>query len=398
MCLKNKKVLFITPLFPPHIFSGASLQAVTLAKGLKRKGWEVRFVALVERGDYKSCCQYMYDGFLVYGLPIKNIENFLEGGVGIKQLTSVLTRLFWILLKHHKKYKVIHCHTLSFPFTGISILGKLLGKRTLGKVTMSNDLDSSNVGKITGIVNRYFYLSFDCLVAISHEIEQKLLQQGVGEEKILRIPNTVDSSVFFPVTVSEKENLRRKLGLPRGIIALFSGGIIRRKGVDTLIDVWIRSFQYSQNYTLVLAGPLSPQHGIEDSYFKSIYQKIEKNNMKDRIIFTNKIENIEEYMQAADFFVFPSLLEGMPNVILETMACGTPAISFAVSGVRDIIDHRENGIIIPAGRTDLFQKAMNEISLNSDLRKIFSEKSVKKIREHFEINVIVERYIDYYQR
>ena len=71
-----------------------------------------------------------------------------------------------------------------------------------------------------------------------------------------------------------------------------------------------------------------------------------KKILKDKILFTGPVNNVNKYLQASDIFLFNSKQEGLPNSLLEAMACGLPVITTIMNGAAEIIEGGKNGYVM----------------------------------------------------
>ena len=97
---------------------------------------------------------------------------------------------------------------------------------------------------------------------------------------------------------------------------------------------------------------------------------------------------------AADLVVFPTLADNLPNVLIESLACGTPCVSYSVGGVGEIIDHMETGYL--AQYRDVQDLAAGILLLLTDerLRSRMSERAIQMAAERFDVQLQARRYID----
>lgn len=142
------------------------------------------------------------------------------------------------------------------------------------------------------------------------------------------IQNGVDTSKYFPLDKTKKEQLRKKLGLPlNSFICMTSGGLIQRKNTGNLMKGFVKAELVDS--ILLLAGD-----GPEMTSLKELA------NNNNSIKFLKSVPNVNEYLQAVDLFISASFAEGLPNSVLEAMACRLPLI------LSDIQPHKE---LIPSG-------------------------------------------------
>lgn len=115
----------------------------------------------------------------------------------------------------------------------------------------------------------------------------------------------------------------------------------------------------------------------------------------------NYLGNIQENLlpslySAADVMVVPSLQENLSNAIMESLACGTPVIAFAIGGNEDLIDHKLNGYLAePFSSADLAE-GISWI-LNSADPEVLAQNAREKVLRCFDSKVVAKQYIELYK-
>jgi glycosyltransferase involved in cell wall biosynthesis len=163
-------------------------------------------------------------------------------------------------------------------------------------------------------------------IAVSAALKEAMVACGMAETRITVLRNGVDLARFRPL---DRMALRRQLGLDRPTL-LSAGNLIELKGHHLVIE----ALRALPNWRLVIAGkgPLGAE----------LERQVAQRGLTDRVRFTGPLsqQHLIEYYNAADALVLASSREGMPNVVLEAMACGLPVIAAAVGGVPEILDAR----------------------------------------------------------
>ena len=188
------------------------------------------------------------------------------------------------------------------------------------------------------------------VISVSGRLAVEAGKLGVSPNRLKIIPNGVDREMFHP---RDKQVCRKELGLPKeGRIIVTVAHLGHRKGHHEVIralaglpnDVW-----------LVIVGG-SAQGGTPEI----IRSVAEKAGVKERLILTGPqpYQNIPLYFNAADISVLASYREGCPNVVLESLACGTPVVASDVGAVPDILREPEVGRIVPPMQTEPLQYAL----------------------------------------
>ncbi len=99
-----------------------------------------------------------------------------------------------------------------------------------------------------------------------------------------------------------------------------------------------------------------------------------------------------------DLLVYPSFSEGLPRTLVEAALCETPIIATDIPGCRDIIQHRENGLLIPPRDSLALADAIEELLSEKELRIRFGRSARESALKHFEHNVIAEKTLAVYER
>lgn len=158
------------------------------------------------------------------------------------------------------------------------------------------------------------------------------------------------------------------------------------KQFDKLIEVYANSELPLNNIKLIFLGDGSNKEKYELQVFN--------NNLKGMIYFKGKVDNPFMYMKNAKFLLLSSKNEGFPNVILETLACGTPVVSFdCESGPNEIIINRENGLLVENQNFEAFKISINEMALNEELYNNCKANSKASVQQ-FSIDMIGRQWLE----
>ena len=201
------------------------------------------------------------------------------------------------------------------------------------------------------------------VIAISQNVKEDLTREfGIPDERIVVIPNGVDTERFHPLNrVVYRHQVRRDLGLEdEDIVALFVGNSWQRKGLQLAIDA-LRSIP-NPKLKLLVVGAGDPLLYCSPK---------ELSDPDRRVVFLSRMEpQIERYYAAADLLLFPTLYEPFGLVVLEALASGLPVVVSATAGVAEHITDRETGLLLsnPGDASEI--RAKLELLLeDSDLRE-----------------------------
>lgn len=180
----------------------------------------------------------------------------------------------------------------------------------------------------------------DKVVPVSQNIADTLVADGLPESKIEVIPRGVDRKLFSP---GDQDEARRRLGIPANVRLLVAvGRLVPVKGFDILVDACRVARERFPNLMCVIlgSGPLQ----------STLQAQVREADLEDtvQLLGAKKQAELADWYRAADLTVLSSHSEGIPNVLLESLSCGTPFVSTRVGGIPDIADERFH-TLVPAG-------------------------------------------------
>ncbi|MBN1766751.1 MAG: glycosyltransferase family 4 protein, partial [Sedimentisphaerales bacterium] len=309
-------------------------------------------------------------------------------------------RVLNFLLAGRNTYDIIHAHGI-FPYTYSGIISaRLHSKKILAKMITYGADDPQSIARRTfGGLQLNLVSRLDRIISISSELSVSFRQSGLPGEKLIEIPNGVDTTIFRPLAREEKNNLRQQLNLPQHqTIFSFMGVVNRRKGIDVLIDAWRKIITRIPGLKLVIVGPLSRKENCnaDEEYVQELQHEISTNRLEDTITLTGFVENAADYIKASDIYIFPSRREGLPNSLLEAMSCGLCCIASDLPCVRDIITDGRDGSIFPSGAVEQLAVRMMELARQSDIRETIGQNARQTIEKRFSLDTIADRYVHLY--
>jgi len=386
------RVCVVSPLYHPNL-GGLGRQAQLLTERLRKAG--VVLFVIARKMTVDDGVSFSSDVEVIRVPSLFPQWHILEE-ISLKNV--MISTVFSIgcilaLVRHRKRYDIVHFHGASLPlFFALPFL-KWMGKKVVAKVAAANL--GTEAGSLSG---RYWFLGAllarlmrraDAFVAISEEIREGLIRDGVSPERIHRIDNFIDTSLFFPPGPEEKDHLLDELGYRGKLLVLYSGRLVPRKGVEYLLKAWKEITVEHPDARLLLLG--------DGPLLGSLAEMAEHLEISDTVRFAGRIGDVPRYLRAADLFVLPSMQEGMPNSLLEAMACGLPAVATRIGGVVDVVGERGCAWLVEPGRWESLREGMGKMLSEKDLRNRISAAALDTIRENYSLESRVSRYLDLYQ-
>jgi glycosyltransferase involved in cell wall biosynthesis len=232
------------------------------------------------------------------------------------------------------------------------------------------------------------------VVAISEAISREAVSAGFPAGKVHRIPHGIDMSEYAPVSAGQKAAQRGVLGLPTDkTLVTYTGRLIEGKGLETLFAA-MEALADVPELHLVLVGSGSGQViSIEDQ----LRRLAERAELRGRVTFTGRVDNVAAYLQASDLFVFPTLDEALGMSAVEAQACGLPGVASRTGGVPDIVEDGVTGILVPPGDEGALASGIRSLLADKGLRQRFAAAARARAEERFALPTSVGRYADLFR-
>ncbi len=177
------------------------------------------------------------------------------------------------------------------------------------------------------------------VIANSQQVRDEVTRHyGVDLARIRVIYNGLDRARFYPLEPEARLALRHSLGTPPAReVVLFMGSGFARKGLTYLLQAFGGLKDSPADLWVVGKGHIAP------------YQRLaERLQVADRVRFWGPVRDAAPFYQAATVLALPTLYDPCSNVVLEALACGTPAVTTAANGAAEFITPGANGAIIPS--------------------------------------------------
>ena len=329
------RVCLVTHFFPPHV-GGIEKVSYEQSKRLTQSGFE--FDVLTSKTEGQT--RHPIKGINVYAYPsLKFADRF---GVPYPLLTVDAYKLF---AKTIRNCDLVHAHGhvyLSSCLAGM--LAKKYNKPFI--VTQHNtyiDYKSwlNTVETLNDIIiGKSVLKRADRILTVSKETMKYVLSLGADKTKTSVMYNGVDTSCFQS---ANKKQSRQKLGLPQDRKIVFSARrLVYKNGLDTLLESAQVLAKNHPEVLFVVAGKGPSRSLIED--------RIQELGIQKNIQLAGFVpdELLPVYYGAADLFLLPSASgEGLPLVLFEAMSCGLPVVATTVGGTPEIVEHMQNGVLVP---------------------------------------------------
>lgn len=228
------------------------------------------------------------------------------------------------------------------------------------------------------------------IACISEFHRRFYLQHGARPEQLLMAYCGIDLECFHPRKLEEP-------GRPYRILS--SGRLVEKKGFAYLIEACRILADRGERFECVIGGS-----GELEGELRSL---VERRGLADRVRLTGQTllqEKIMEFMHGGDLYVLPCVwasdrdVDGLPQMLVEAMACGLPAISTRLVGIPDLIRHEETGLLVEPNDALGLADAITRLLRDRSLAARLAQAGRRWVEERFNLQTCLEPLIDRYRR
>lgn len=363
-----------------RVYGGGEEHVRTVLKYLKREGVEV-------------CAAVPPDSRLRFTLEQENIiahPFFIANKFDLKALFK-LCRII-----KTESVSLLHTHNRQEDLIG-AFAGIIMNVPVVTTIHDRINMDQKGQ-KVKNFQSQVYYFIlrnfFRKIITVSKATYDDIREfAGVSDKKMVHIVNGLD---FDRVNDTHKTELTKEsLGISQdkkvvGFVARIRGESFGKKGIVHLIDASVRIVKDIKNVVFVVSG--------EDDEAAEILTKIcDEKNVVKYFKFIGYRNDIIDVMRFFDILVCPSLFEGLPRVVLESMAMGIPVVGSAVDGVPEVIEDNRTGYLVPPADPDALADRVIKLLKDNTLRKKFAENATEKIYKNFRAEISAAETVEVYK-
>ena len=196
-------------------------------------------------------------------------------------------------------------------------------------------------------VVRFIFGTVHCVIACSTDLAQRAVKLGLSQDAVSVAPYGVDIERYVPDPQTGRD-LRGRLSIPESHnVVLMMGRLVYKKGFSYLLSAVPTVLAEYPNTLFIVAG---------DGDLRSELEELVKSlQIQEHVLFTGQIpwDQTPSYLTMADICVVPSVqdeagnLDGLPNVLLESMASGCAIVATNVAGIPEVVHDGKNGLLTP---------------------------------------------------
>jgi glycogen(starch) synthase len=383
--VKELTVVMLTWEFPPRIIGGISPHVYYLSKNLAKNGVKVYVLTC----DFPGAPTHEeIDGVEVlridsYKNPAPDFATWVYlMNVNMQKETAALVNSLG------GKVDIFHAHDWLVANAGI-------GLKHVFRRPLIATMHSTEIGRRNGIHTDYermiheteawlTYEAWRVICCSNYMVSHVQWAFGLPKDKLIMIPNGVDTDVYEKLNVDELSQFRNKFALPEENIVLFVGRLVYEKGAHVFVNAVPKVLEKVDAKFIV----------VGDGYMKEQLSSMVKSmGLSHKVLFTGFLddETLRKLQKCADVCVVPSLFEPFGIVALEAMAAQSPVVVSDTGGLSEIVEHDVTGVKVYINNPDSLAWGITRILLDKEYAKNVRANAYKKVREVYNWNNIARQ-------
>jgi glycosyltransferase involved in cell wall biosynthesis len=315
-----------------------------------------------------------------------------------KRVDDTLVDWFELLVEEHKRepFDVIHAYFLNQAGFVAAYAGKYLNIPSVVSAR-GNDLERAIFDPSRAAHIFYALRHASAVTTNAKELSDKARALMPGLE-VSVIPNGTDAQLFKPMprntALAESLSLitEAQVEIPSRVIG-FTGELREKKGLRTLLSAYAQVNKKAPSSLLIVGD-------IRAGEDKQIFEQFKLSHPNANVIVTGFVSprDLPAYYALMDVFIHPSVRDGLPNALLEAMACEKAVIGSPVGGIEDAILDCKNGKLVSTNNADQLADTIDELLTNEDLRKELGNAARQTIQERFTLKSELDGNLAIYHR
>ena len=356
-------------------YGGSGIVATELGMELSARGHEVHFITYANPIRLtKDLPRIHYHEVEVSNYPLFQYPPYS---------LALASRMAEVAQTEH--LDLLHVH-YAVPHSISAYLASQMFDGKLPFVTTLHGTDVTLVGTDPSFlpITRFSIAKSPGITSISEYLKRRTIEVfGVGEEMRV-IPNFVNCEFYRP---EPNTDLRARYARPDEAVLIHLSNFRPVKRIADCVRVMAKVNPAIPSRLLMVGD------GPDRAQAQALAREL---GVEKRVVFLGKQLDVAPLLAIADLMLLPSEMEGFGLAALEAMACGVPAIASDVGGLPEVVDHEQNGFLLPVGDVDGMADAALGVLADSARKKALGAAARETALTRFSADKIIPQYEQYY--
>lgn len=371
-------LILVSHSYPP-VLGGSEIEAQRVCAALIRRGHRV--TVLCAGGEPMPDTARWLDPA---GVPVRIFARRARGR--LKDWGFALG-VAWTLFRERRNYQLVY-----FLMQGVHLATGLPVARGLGKPIVMKISGSGIATMMRGfwvgrLELRWLNKWARRVMILNSGIEAEAVAAGIDRERLLWMPNPIDTDEFVPCSEAVRRGLRGRFRIPAGAgVVIYVGRLAPEKELSSLLGAFAAVAQRQPDALLILIGDGPSRQGLE--------ARAAQLGLADRVRFEGRqpVSDICLWLQASDLFALVSSNEGFPCSLSEAMAAGLASVVTDIPGNIQLIDPGVHGLVVPVGDEARIAEAIAGLLADPERRTRMGIAARRRVLENYSTGKLVERY------
>jgi glycosyltransferase involved in cell wall biosynthesis len=377
------------------------MQALAQACNLRKRGYETTVITLRHDRAWPKCEE-------IEGVPVLRVAGGLVADR--ERLPALFKKLAYLagllvvaftLWQQRARYDILHVYQLNLLALPLAFVCRLTGKPMIVAVrsTSTRSVEAmathreiggdlaplEALGKpVVRFTRALLRHNRAVVIVLSTRMRSYLTAHNFNLPDVRLIPNGVDVTRFIPPDGAASGE--------RAQCVVCISKLRYEKGIDVLLRSWrlvMEQLPQSAQARLVIVGdgPLRSQ----------LERLVEELGITDCVEFAGLRSDVPVQLRRGSLAVLPSRWEGMPNALLEAMACGLACVATRVSGSEDMIQHGINGLLVEPEDDEGMAQALLTLLCDSALAERYGQAAREAVEQRYAFERIMDTYVELYR-
>jgi glycosyltransferase involved in cell wall biosynthesis len=222
---------------------------------------------------------------------------------------------------------------------------------------------------------------------LNEGMRTEALAARLPADKLLWMPNPVDTEHFSPVPDAQRRQLRAQHGLPpEASVIIYTGRLAPEKSLPVLVEAFATVRHQRPQAYLVLVG--------DGPMRTTLTEQTQRLGCQDSACFVGTVapSEIPRWLQMADVFALVSPSEGFPCALVEAMSAGLASVVSDIPAIRQLVQSEQHGLLVPPGDAAAVSAALIRLLDDQELRTRMGAEARRSVKEQYATERVLERY------